>query len=144
MWGRIVAGILLLAVVVLAATSCGTIETGNVGVRTTLGKVNPEEVEPGIDVGLPVVTQVQVFSGKEIAVELNDLTPKARDNLSLRDLDLTVYYKVATGSISELYIKYAARHAARRGHARVPAGLPTRARRRAQCRFTKKLPRWKA
>jgi regulator of protease activity HflC (stomatin/prohibitin superfamily) len=115
MWGRIVAGILLLAVVVLAATSCGTIETGNVGVRTTLGKVNPEEVEPGIYVGLPVVTQVQIFSGKEIAVELNDLTPKARDNLSLRDLDLTVYYKVATGSISELYIKYAARHARAEG-----------------------------
>ncbi len=115
MWGRIVAGVLLLAVVVLAATSCGTIETGNVGVRTTLGKVNPEEVEPGIYVGLPVVTQVQVFSGKEIAVELNDLTPKARDNLSLRDLDLTVYYKVATGSISELYIKYAARHARAEG-----------------------------
>ncbi len=115
MWIRVVAGVLILSLVGLGAASCGTIETGNVGVRTTLGKVNPEEVEPGIYVGLPVVTQVQVFSGKEIAVELNDLTPKARDNLSLRDLDLTVYYKVATGSIAELYIKYAARHARAEG-----------------------------
>jgi len=111
MWGRIVAGLVLLVVVVLAATSCGTIETGNVGVRTTLGKVNPDEVEPGIYLGLPGISQVQAFSAKEIAVELNDLTPKARDNLSLRDLDLTVYYKVAGASIADLYVKYAARHA---------------------------------
>ena len=111
MWTRIAAAAVVLAVVLGALTSCGTIETGNVGVRTTLGKVNPEEVEPGIFVGVPGISGVQVFSAKEIAVDLNDLTPKARDNLSLRDLDLTVYYKVATGSISELYIKYAARHA---------------------------------
>ncbi len=111
MWLRSVGGVLLLLVGLLAATSCGTIETGNVGVRTTLGKVNPEEVEPGIYLGLPGISNVQVFSAKEIAVDLNDLTPKARDNLSLRDLDLTVYYKVAAGSISELYVKYAARHA---------------------------------
>jgi regulator of protease activity HflC (stomatin/prohibitin superfamily) len=115
MWGRIVGGVLLLLVVVLAATSCGTLETGNVGVRTTLGKVNPEEVEPGVYLGLPGISSVQVFSGKEIAVDLNDLTPKARDNLSLRDLDLTVYYKVATGSVAELYVKYAARHARAEG-----------------------------
>jgi regulator of protease activity HflC (stomatin/prohibitin superfamily) len=115
MWGRIIGGVLLLVVVVVTATSCGTIETGNVGVRTTLGKVNPEEVEPGVYLGVPGISQVQIFSGKEIAVDLNDLTPKARDNLSLRDLDLTVYYKVATGAVAELYIKYAARHARAEG-----------------------------
>lgn len=111
MWMRVAGGAVLLLVVAVAATSCGTIETGNVGVRTTLGKVSPDEVEPGVYVGVPGISQVQVFSGKEIAVDLNDLTPKARDNLSLRDLDLTVYYKVATGSVAELYVKYAARHA---------------------------------
>lgn len=111
MWMRVAGGAVLLLVVAAAATSCGTIETGNVGVRTTLGKVSPDEVEPGVYVGVPGISQVQVFSGKEIAVDLNDLTPKARDNLSLRDLDLTVYYKVATGSVAELYVKYAARHA---------------------------------
>lgn len=108
---RVVAGIVLLLLVLLGATSCGTIETGNVGVRNTLGKINPDEVEPGIYLGVPGISSVQVFSAKEIAVDLNDLTPKARDNLSLRDLDLTVYYKVASGSIADLYVKYAARHA---------------------------------
>jgi regulator of protease activity HflC (stomatin/prohibitin superfamily) len=108
---RIVVALIVVVLAVLGATSCGTIETGNVGVRYTLGKINPEEVEPGIYLGLPGISSVQAFSAKEIAVDLNDLTPKARDNLSLRDLDLTVYYKVAPASIAELYVKYAARHA---------------------------------
>jgi regulator of protease activity HflC (stomatin/prohibitin superfamily) len=111
MWTRIVVGVAVVLVAALAVTSCGTIETGNVGVRITLGKVNPEEVEPGIYLGVPGISSVQAFSAKEIAVDLNDLTPKARDNLSLRDLDLTVYYKVAPGAIADLYVKYAARHA---------------------------------
>lgn len=108
---RIVIALIVIVLAALGATSCGTIETGNVGVRNTLGKINPEEVEPGIYLGLPGISSVQAFSAKEIAVDLNDLTPKARDNLSLRDLDLTVYYKVAPASIAELYVKYAARHA---------------------------------
>jgi regulator of protease activity HflC (stomatin/prohibitin superfamily) len=115
MWTRIAAAAIVLVIALGALTSCGTIETGNVGVRVTLGKVNPEEVEPGIFVGVPGISSVQVFSAKEIAVDLNDLTPKARDNLSLRDLDLTVYYRVAAGSIADLYVKYAARHARAEG-----------------------------
>jgi regulator of protease activity HflC (stomatin/prohibitin superfamily) len=107
---RIILGIALLVGVLLTATSCGTIESGNVGVRTTLGKVNPEEIEPGIFFGLPGISRVQEFSGKEIALDLNDLTPKARDNLSLRDLDVTVYYRVASGSVADLYVKYAGQH----------------------------------
>jgi len=115
MWKRVAAGAVVIVVVLIGATSCGTLESGNVGVRITLGKVNPEEIEPGIYLGVPGVSRVQEFSAKEIAVELNDLTPKARDNLSLRDLDVTVYYKVAPGSVADLYVKYAARHAQSEG-----------------------------
>ena len=112
---RIVAAILTLLAVAIALTSCGTIESGNVGVRTTLGKVNPEEVEPGIYLGLPGISRVQEFSSKEIGIDLNDLTPKARDNLSLRDLDVTVYYRVQPSSIADLYVKYAAQHGLEEG-----------------------------
>jgi regulator of protease activity HflC (stomatin/prohibitin superfamily) len=107
---RVLVGLVLLALVLLAVTSCGTVESGNVGIRTTLGKVNPEEIEPGLYFGVPGVSRVQEFSAKEIGLDLNDLTPKARDNLSLRDLDVTVYYRVAGGSIADLYIKYAGQH----------------------------------
>lgn len=105
----VVAALVVLAVVV-GVTSCGTIESGNVGIRTTLGKVNPEEIEPGIYVGIPGISRVQEFSAKEIGLDLNDLTPKARDNLSLRDLDVTVYYRVQQDSIADLYVKYAGQH----------------------------------
>lgn len=107
---RVIAFIVLALLVLLGVTSCGTIETGNVGVRTTLGKVSADEVEPGIYLGVPGISRVDVFSAKEIGIDLNDLTPKARDNLSLRDLDVTVYYRVAAGSVAELYMKYAGQH----------------------------------
>lgn len=107
---RVVAGAVVLAGVVLALTSCGTIESGNVGIRTTLGKVNPDEVEPGLYLGVPGISRVQEFSAKEIGLDLNDLTPKARDNLTLRDLDVTIYYRVAGAAIADLYVKYAGQH----------------------------------
>jgi regulator of protease activity HflC (stomatin/prohibitin superfamily) len=107
---RVASVAVVLAGVLLAATSCGTIESGNVGVRATLGKVNAEEVEAGVYIGLPGISRVEEFSAKEIGLDLNDLTPKARDNLSLRDLDVTVYYRTAPGSIADLYVKYAGQH----------------------------------
>jgi regulator of protease activity HflC (stomatin/prohibitin superfamily) len=112
---RIVAIVTVLAAALLALASCGTIESGNVGIRTTLGKVNPEEVEPGLYFGVPGVSRVQEFSAKEIGIDLNDLTPKARDNLSLRDLDVTVYYRVLPTAVADLYIKYAAQHGLEEG-----------------------------
>jgi regulator of protease activity HflC (stomatin/prohibitin superfamily) len=86
------------------------IESGNVGVRKTLGKVNPEEVTPGLNFRVPVVTRITEFVGKEIAIDLTDLTPKAADNLSLRDMDVTVFYKAASEQIADLYVKYANAH----------------------------------
>ena len=108
---RLLAGLAAVAAVVLAVTSCGTIESGNVGIRTTLGKVAADELEPGLYLGIPGISRVQEFSAKEIGLDLNDLTPKARDNLSLRDLDVTVYYRVAPTAVADLYVKYAGLHA---------------------------------
>jgi regulator of protease activity HflC (stomatin/prohibitin superfamily) len=119
---RVLIGIVLVAVLLAGVASCGTIESGNVGVRTTLGKVNPEEIDPGLYFGLPLVTRVQEFSSKEIGLDLNDLTPKARDNLSLRDLDVTVYYRVTAGAIADLFVKYAGQHTREEGsRASLPA-----------------------
>jgi regulator of protease activity HflC (stomatin/prohibitin superfamily) len=107
---RILLGIALLVGALALLTSCGTVESGNVGVRTTLGKVSADKVEPGVYLGLPGISRVQEFSAKEIGLDMNDLTPKARDNLTLRDLDVTVYYRVAGGAIADLYVKYAGQH----------------------------------
>src|SRR6185295_10148169 len=77
-------GIVLLAILALSFIFgvFGTIATGNVGVRTTLGVLTPEPVSPGVFMKWPLISSVDEFSAKEISIDLNDLKPKAKDNLS--------------------------------------------------------------
>ncbi len=107
--GPKVVGVALLLFLVIAMFFgvAGTIGSGNVGVRTTLGVISPSEIGPGIFLKWPVISAVEEFSAKEIAIDLNDLTPKAKDNLSLRDFDVTVYYRVKDSAVAELQTKYA-------------------------------------
>jgi regulator of protease activity HflC (stomatin/prohibitin superfamily) len=93
---------------VIAFMSAYTVETGHVAVERTLGKVNHEEQLQGLNFKVPFLTTKQEFSSKEIAIDINDLTPKAADNLSLKDLDVSVFYRVPQDRISELFVKYAA------------------------------------
>lgn len=91
-------------------TGCmGVIEQGNVGVRTTFGKVNAEPVEPGMY--MAVLSSVREFTAKESAVNLDNMTPKAKDNLTLKEMDLTVYYRVNGTKIPALFTKYAGQNA---------------------------------
>jgi regulator of protease activity HflC (stomatin/prohibitin superfamily) len=89
----------------------GTIATGNVGVRTTLGITSKDEVSPGVYLKWPFISRVDEFTAKEVAIDLTDLTPKARDNLSLRDMDISVYYRAEALTIAELFAKYAGQSA---------------------------------
>jgi regulator of protease activity HflC (stomatin/prohibitin superfamily) len=93
--------------------SAYTVETGNVAVERTLGKVDHEEKGQGLNFKMPFLTNSLEFSAKEIAIDINDLTPKAADNLSLKDLDVSVFYRVPNERVSELFVKYAS--AAARG-----------------------------
>ena len=100
----------IIALVVLAIGSCsvGTIQTGDVGVRTTLGNVARDEVTPGLYFLIPFIQTVDEYTAKETVIELNDMTPKAKDNLSLKDLDVSVFFKVADEAVADLAIKYRA------------------------------------
>jgi regulator of protease activity HflC (stomatin/prohibitin superfamily) len=118
---RVLPGLLIVLLLAFVPLTCSTLETGNVGVRITLGTVNPDEVDPGVYLRLPPISTVQEFSAKEIGLDLNDLTPKARDNLSLRDLDMTVFYRTEPAAVADLYVKYAAQHARADGGVNYPA-----------------------
>lgn len=89
----------------------GTIQTGNVGVKTTLGIISNDEVEPGVYFKLPLISTIQEFTAKDIVIDIADLTPKAKDNLSLRDMDVSIYYRTNSNFISELSAKYASQSA---------------------------------
>ena len=108
---KIIAVAILIGIV--GFMSAYTVQTGNVAVERTLGKVNHEEQGQGLNIKLPFLTNSMEFSAKEIAIDINDLTPKAADNLSLKDLDVSVFYQVPKDRVSELFVKYAA--AAARG-----------------------------
>ncbi len=101
------AAVLLIVLAVAFAGVAGTIGTGNVGVRTTLGVIAPEEVTPGVYVKWPFISTVREFTAKEIAIDVQDLTPKAKDNLSLKDMDISIYYRAEAEKIAELQSKYA-------------------------------------
>ena len=108
---KIIAVAILIGIV--SFMSAYTVQTGNVAVERTLGQVNHEEQGQGLNFKLPFLTKSMEFSAKEIAIDINDLTPKAADNLSLKDLDVSVFYQVPKDRVSELFVKYAA--AAARG-----------------------------
>jgi len=85
-------------------TACGRIETGNVGIRTDFnGEVNSKVEGSGFYTA--VFGHVDEYSAKEIPVILNDMKPKAHDNLSLAELDMTVYYTVEPQQVRNLVVK---------------------------------------
>lgn len=108
---RILIPAALVAGLLLAASTAGTIQTGNVGIKTTLGILSKDEIEPGVYFKLPLISTVQEFSAKDIVIDISDLTPKAKDNLSLRDMDVSIYYRANPGAIAELSAKYASQSA---------------------------------
>lgn len=77
--------------------ACGKIETGNVGLRTDFNGTVAERVEQqGFYTAF--VGHVDQYTTKEIAINLENLQPKAKDNLSLKELDVTVFYQATNGA----------------------------------------------
>ncbi len=96
---------ILVVVLGLLAAACGRIETGEVGVRVDFNrKVELQELQPGFYVN--PLSSVDHYSVKEIEIPIENMTPKAKDNLSIRDLDLSVFYRVEPSKVADLYVKY--------------------------------------
>jgi regulator of protease activity HflC (stomatin/prohibitin superfamily) len=106
-----------LAVAVVAlATGCTRIETGEVGVRVGFDKqVQSGELLPG-SFNQVLIGDVLTFPIKDVNVQLNDMTPVAKDNSTMKELDAVVVYNINPQSVAELYsTKNKAFHAEFRG-----------------------------
>lgn len=103
--------LMMLAIMSMAMVACGGIETGNVGVRTAnfTQTVDMTEVPQGFYTSF--ISSVDQFSAREITVSLENMQPKARDNLSLSDLDIEIYYNVVPDKIAEVYVQYSGKSA---------------------------------
>jgi regulator of protease activity HflC (stomatin/prohibitin superfamily) len=99
-------GVGILFAAILALGSCEVIDTGNVGVKTTAGQVDLQEVMPGFTFKAPMITGITEYNVKEASLDLGDLTPKARDNLSLKDLDVSIFYEVEPSKVADIVAGY--------------------------------------
>ncbi|CAK0781656.1 Band 7 domain-containing protein [Gammaproteobacteria bacterium] len=109
----------LLALGLSNLAGIGSIETGHVGVQKRFGVVSMAAITPGLY--MAPLASVKEFSAKEIAVDINGMTPKASDNLFIRELDLTVYYRVSADWIPAIETKYAGQSVSMQGAVWAPA-----------------------
>jgi regulator of protease activity HflC (stomatin/prohibitin superfamily) len=92
----------LVAAAVLA-TGCTRIETGEVGVRVGFDKqIQQGELLPG-SFNQVIIGDVLTFPIKDVNVKLDDMTPLAKDNSTMKDFDAIVIYNINQAQVSELY-----------------------------------------
>jgi regulator of protease activity HflC (stomatin/prohibitin superfamily) len=97
--------ILTLSVLAAAilATGCTRIETGEVGVRVGFDKqVQSGELLPG-SFNQTLVGSILTFPIKDVNVVLENMTPVAKDNSTMKDLDAVVVYNINPQQVAELY-----------------------------------------
>ena len=93
----------LIAVAVAMTAACTRIETGEVGVRVGFDKqVKPGELLPG-SFNQVLVGDVLTFPVKDVNVTLENMTPVAKDNSTMKDFDAVVVYNINSQQVAELY-----------------------------------------
>jgi regulator of protease activity HflC (stomatin/prohibitin superfamily) len=92
----------LIAAAVLA-TGCTRIETGEVGVRVGFDRqIQSGELLPG-SFNQTLIGDVLTFPIKDVNVVLENMTPVAKDNSTMKDFDAVVVYNINPQQVSELY-----------------------------------------
>jgi regulator of protease activity HflC (stomatin/prohibitin superfamily) len=92
-----------LVAAVALATGCTRIETGEVGVRVGFDKqVKPGELLPG-SFNQVLIGDVLTFPVKDVNVVLENMTPVAKDNSTMKDVDAVVVYNINPQQVAELY-----------------------------------------
>jgi regulator of protease activity HflC (stomatin/prohibitin superfamily) len=93
----------VVAAAVALTSACTRIETGEVGVRVGFDKqVQQGELLPG-SFNQVLIGDVLTFPIKDVNVTLNDMTPVAKDNSTMKDLDAVVVYNINSQQVAELY-----------------------------------------
>jgi hypothetical protein len=93
----------LIATAVALTSACTRIETGEVGLRRGFDKqVSNQELLPG-SFNQVIVGEVMTFPVKDVNVKLDDMTPLAKDNSTMKDFDAVVIYNLNQSQVAELY-----------------------------------------
>jgi hypothetical protein len=93
----------IVATAVALTSACTRIETGEVGVRVGFDKqVQPGELMPG-SFNQTFIGDVLTFPVKDVNVVLENMTPVAKDNSTMKDFDAVVVYNINSQNVAELY-----------------------------------------
>jgi regulator of protease activity HflC (stomatin/prohibitin superfamily) len=87
----------------ILSTGCTRIETGEVGVRIGFDRqIKSGELLPG-SFNQTMIGDVLTFPIKDVNVVLENMTPVAKDNSTMKDLDAVVVYNINPQNVAELY-----------------------------------------
>jgi regulator of protease activity HflC (stomatin/prohibitin superfamily) len=96
----------LLAAILTATvftSACTRIGTGEVGLRINFDKTtDPTERLPG-SFNQTLIGSIITFKIQDVAVLVDNMTPLASDNSTIKDFDMTVVYNVNPTAVSELW-----------------------------------------
>ncbi len=88
---------------VILSTGCTRIETGEVGLRINFDKTtDPTERLPG-SFNQTLIGDILTFKIQDVAVMVDNMTPLASDNSTVKDFDMTIVYNVNPAAVSELW-----------------------------------------
>lgn len=92
------------AIAVASLAACTQIDTGNVGVESTMGQVSKETMTPGVYFTL--FKRVTEVSAKELAITMNDMKPQTNDKITLADLDVDIYVQIDPAKAPEIMTRW--------------------------------------
>lgn len=81
-----------LLLLIATTTACATVRQGDVGVKRTLGRIDPEPLDPGVRIINPFVTRVIRVPVRTVNLELG-LDLPSREGLNVRS-ELSILYRV--------------------------------------------------
>lgn len=95
---------LVLIALVTSLTACTQIDTGNIGVESTLGQVKKETMPPGVY--FTMFKRVTEVSAKELGLSLQDMKPQTKDKITLADLDIDIFYQIDPGKAADIITRW--------------------------------------
>lgn len=80
----------------LVVTGCTIVDTGEVGLRVNFNKtIEPEERIAGT-FNQTIIGKILTFPVKDVSVDVQNLTPLAADNSTMREIDISVIYNLTS------------------------------------------------
>ena len=95
---------LILLPIIATLGACTQIDTGNIGVESTLGQVKKETMPPGVYFTL--FKRVTEVSAKELRLSLEDMKPQTKDKITLSDLDVDIFYQIDPAKAADIMTKW--------------------------------------